>query len=115
MSENKYTGCVQWFNKRRGFGFIKVVDPSNELNNSEFFCHYSTINTTNYKTLYPGEYVSFDLVENDDNRKVCINITGINGGPLLIDNENNTYKVYPKNTHVNNTHVDNTHVDIIHM
>ena len=110
MSENKYTGSVQWFNKRRGFGFIKVVDPSNELNNKEFFCHYSNINTTNYKTLYPGEYVSFDLIDNDDDRQICINITGINGGPLLIDNQNNTYKVYPKNNDNDKDLVNNTDI-----
>ena len=106
MSEIKYTGNVQWFNKRRGFGFIKVVDPNSELHDKEFFCHYSNINSDNYKTLFPGEYVSFNLMDNDDGRKVCINITGINNGPLLIDNEKNTYRVYPKDkfdNHMNNT------------
>lgn len=103
MSEEKYTGIVQWFNKRRGFGFIKVIDPSNDLNDKEFFCHYSNINTENYKTLYPGEYVSFDLIDNEDGRKICINITGINNGPLLIDNEKNTYRVYPKGNLNDNT------------
>ena len=110
MTENNYNGRVQWFNKRRGYGFIKVLSDD-EYNDKDLFCHYSNINTTNYKTLFPGEYVSFNILKNDDGREICINITGCFGGPLLIDNETNTYRIIPKknldNEHFNNRHSDN--------
>ena len=49
-----YNGLI----KGEDLDLLKLLIPSNELNNSEFFCvHYSNINTTNYKTLYPGNMV----------------------------------------------------------
>ena len=101
MTEGNYNGRVQWFNKRRGYGFIKVISDD-AYNDKELFCHYSNINTSNYKTLFPGEYVSFNILKNDDNREICINVTWFNGGPLLIDNENNQYRIIPKRNLDNN-------------
>jgi len=86
-------GRVEWFNFKKGFGNIKVVDQSSDMNDNSFFIHYSNINaTSNFKRLYPGEYVSFELGKHD-NRDVCVNVTGVNGGPLLVENEEYSYRI----------------------
>lgn len=82
-----YTGSVsRWFN-RKGYGFIKVLTPGNEHTGEDFFVHLSGINSPNdgYKSLYPGEYVSFDLDKGGDGRYNCVNLTGVLGGPLLVE------------------------------
>ena len=111
MSEGRMNGRVQWFNRKRGYGFILVIDPGDH-ENKEYFCHYSNINTDNYKTLYPGEYVSFSLDKNEKEQVVCVNISGINNGPLLIDNETHTIRVIPK--HKMNITEDNLNANLNH-
>ena len=57
------TGSVtKWFN-RKGYGFINVMTSDSEHTGNDLFVHLSGINVSNggYKSLYPGEYVSFDL------------------------------------------------------
>ena len=109
MSES-INGIVQWFNRKRGYGFIKVVSDG-EHYDKEYFCHYTNISTNNYKTLYPGEYVSFVVGKNESNQVICDNIRGINGGPLLIDNETHTYKIFPKKI-VSNVTSENLNSDL---
>ena len=109
MSELRINGMVQWFNRKRGYGFIKVVSEGEHLN-KDYFCHYTNIATDNYKTLYPGEYVSFTIVTNDSNKIICDNIRGINNGPLLIDNPTHNYKIFPKRN--NNIITDNLNSDL---
>ena len=96
-------GCVKWFNSKKGYGFITVVSSDDTVTEDtvtdrDYFVHFSNIHVSegNYKRLFPGEYVSFDLGKNKG-KDVCINITGINGGKLLADNEEYRYKIYPKN------------------
>ena len=47
---------------------------------------------SSFKRLYPGEYVSFELGKHDD-KDVCVNVTGINGGPLLVENTEFSYRI----------------------
>ena len=61
MSEERVNGTVKWFNAERGYGFI-VQDGDDE---SEYFVHYSYISMDGYKTLKPGQQVSFVLTETD--------------------------------------------------
>jgi len=89
----KYMGFVKWFNKKKGFGFITCI---NDGEDRDVFFHYSSIISTNFKILYPGEFVSFDTSVKEDNKLTCHNITGIMGRPTLADNEDNHYKVMPK-------------------
>ena len=63
------------------------------VHNSEIKCSEGL-----YRKLYPGEYVSFNLVEKDG-KQVCSLVKGIMGYPLLIENEEHTFRVYPKQDH----------------
>ena len=66
----KYIGFVKWFNKKKGFGFITCI---NDGEDRDIFFHYSSIISTSFKVLYPGEYVSFDTSVKVD-KVTCDNI-----------------------------------------
>ena len=88
-------GNVKWFDMKKGFGIITIVTPDSENLNKEFFVHYSNIVTKGdgYRRLYPGEYVSCDLGSFEDKKDVCVNVTGLFGGPLLSENTDFRYRV----------------------
>lgn len=99
-----FLGRVDWFDSRKGYGFVvDMTDGSNdstesgESGESGVFVHYSDIVVSNeqnvYRKLHPGEYVSFDKGERDD-KVVCLNVRGVNGGPLLTENNEYRYKVF---------------------
>tara|TARA_Y100000817_G_scaffold314599_1_gene314085 strand:+ start:162 stop:569 length:408 start_codon:yes stop_codon:yes gene_type:complete len=100
---------TRWFN-RKGYGFINVITSDSEHFGNDLFVHLSGINVSNdgYKSLYPGEYVSFDLDTGADGRINCINLTGVLGGPLLVEHPDYRYKYFQKNPnpHRNNTTVE---------
>jgi cold shock CspA family protein len=116
------TGSVsRWFN-RKGFGFINVVSSDSDQIGNDIFVHLSGINVSNdgYKSLYPGEYVSFDLDKNDKGQFVCVNVTGVMGGPLLIEHPEYRYKYFQRNPRpreerdnasANNASADNASAD----
>jgi len=54
-----HQGVVKWFNETKGFGFIESGDIQGDV-----FVHYTSIETTGFKTLQPGQEVSFYLVKN---------------------------------------------------
>jgi len=94
-----FTGSVsKWFN-RKGYGFINVMTSDSEHVGNDLFVHLSGINVSNdgYKSLYPGEYVSFDLDTGKDGRFTCVNVTGVLGGPLLIEHPDYRYKYFQRN------------------
>ena len=94
------TGSVtRWFN-RKGYGFINVLTSDSEHVGNDLFVHLSGINVSNdgYKSLYPGEYVSFDLDKGEDGRFNCVNVTGVLGGPLLVEHSEYRYKYFQKFT-----------------
>ena len=102
------TGKVtRWFN-RKGYGFVNVMTSDSDHTGNDLFVHLSGINISNggYKSLYPGEYVSFDLDKAEDGRFNCVNVTGVLGGPLLVEHSDYRYKYYekkPRNMNQNNT------------
>ena len=53
-------GEVKWFNNAKGWGFI-IPEGGGE----DIFVHFSAINGTGYKTLTPGQIVSYDAVKGD--------------------------------------------------
>ena len=107
-NETMNIGMVKWFDNRKGYGFIRDLNKDKDL-----FVHFSNISVkkeATYKKLYPCEYVSYGL-EEKDGREVCVNVTGVHGGPLLTDSVEYNYKVYPKqmNTRSMDTSVMNNH------
>ena len=96
MVDTKLIGRVNWFDSKKGFGFITVMTKDDDNTGNDVFVHYTSINVeSNYKKVFPGEYVEFEL-ENRNERSCCVNVTGPMGGPLLVDNESHRYKVFPK-------------------
>jgi cold shock CspA family protein len=80
----KYIGQCKWFSDKLGYGFLTVCDG--EKKGMDIFSHHSGIKplNSNYKTLKKGEYIQFNIV-NGINGLQAINVTGINGGPLMCD------------------------------
>lgn len=85
QEHGKSIGCVRWFNKKLGYGFITVLQNNNKGHN--VFVHHSGIRPLNsqFRTLKKGEYVHFDL-DNGKNGLQATHVTGILGGPLMCDN-----------------------------
>ena len=90
-----HLGRVVRFFNRKGYGFVTDLQDGNT-----YFVHNSNICVQEgvYRKLYPGEYVSYNLVEREDKMNCC-DVRGILGGPLLVENEEHNYRVYPKNEH----------------
>lgn len=59
MTENKMTGKVVWFDPRKGIGFISKDDGTGDL-----FVHWTNIAMEGFKTLKPGQVVSYEMGEN---------------------------------------------------
>ena len=93
-------GKVVWFDRKKGFGFVKVVDPQSEIFEKELFIHYTSIQCENsFKILYPGETVSLDVEKNpeqgDDQKEYLF------GSSLMVDNERYIFKVIRKSSRNN--------------
>ena len=97
MLPGVHTGQVKWFNRRRGYGFIKIIQsrdgPSDENESfigKDVFVHQSHIKPQkrSYRSLEENEYVELGLSVDDKNVTQAVNVTGILGGSLLCDVEN---------------------------
>ena len=80
-------GRVKWFNSKLGYGFITTTLSGEDV---DIFVHQSNVrpNTSNYRTLREGEFVSLNVSESGETRQ-AIDVTGVNGGPLNCDIERN--------------------------
>jgi CspA family cold shock protein len=96
-------GNVKWYDSKKGYGFVTLVTPDLENTGNDVFVHYSNINVSdgNYKRLFPGEYIEFEIGSGNDGRSVCLNVSGIQGGLLLCENENHRFKIFPRRDQVN--------------
>jgi CspA family cold shock protein len=48
-------GTVKWFNESKGFGFLSQEDGD------DVFVHYSSIQSSGFKSLTEGQSVEFDV------------------------------------------------------
>ena len=102
MSEvNSEYGTVQWFDQKKGYGFVKVLKPDSEYFEKEVFVHYTSIQAqSSFKKLYPGENVSLTVTKNEDETSdkefISSNVMGVLGLPLLVDNDDYVYRVIKK-------------------
>ena len=55
---SRIMGLVKWFNEDKGFGFISPLDGSKDI-----FVHLSALNGDNFKTLFEGQKVEFEVVQ----------------------------------------------------
>ena len=70
MEEKSVVGTVNWFDSKRGFGFIngptcegtlpKDDNTVETFTGSSFYVHYSYIDSEGYKELKSGQLVRFD-------------------------------------------------------
>lgn len=76
-----YTGQVKAFNPKKGYGFIAVHGREG----LDVFVHQTNIHPlrSTYRTLIRGEYVSFDI--SDDEKNQALNVRGVGGGTLRCD------------------------------
>jgi CspA family cold shock protein len=83
-----YNGQVKWFNDKNGYGFITMIDEG-DFKGHNLFVHHTSITpkVSEYKSLTKGEYVSFNVSKNDVGPQAS-NVTGYNGGLLMIDVNN---------------------------
>ncbi len=89
-------GKVNWFERKKGYGFVNIIDPESKLFEQDVFVHFTSINCkNNFKTLYPGEIVSLKVEEDNESDKKykTSNITGLFGTDLMVDNEKYMIKV----------------------
>ena len=84
-------GKVKWYNLDLHYGFIST--KINEQN-KDIFVHRNNIKTNiNYKCLFKGEYVLFDI-ETKNNKTKSINIRGINNDLLLCESNPDLLKKF---------------------
>lgn len=62
-------GKVNWFNEKKGFGFIKVEGLENDV-----FVHYTDIQMEGYKTLNKDDLVTFEYNEKDNKAEKVVKI-----------------------------------------
>jgi CspA family cold shock protein len=77
-------GRVKWFDNRKGFGFVNSLTDG-----SEVFVHHSGLKSATgvFRTLYPGEYIEFELTtDSASGRQFAVSVTGVQGGLLLCEN-----------------------------
>lgn len=56
----KYTGCVIWFDARRGMGFIVWKNEAGIIQN-DMYLHYSDLIMDGFKSVNKGDQVSFEI------------------------------------------------------
>ena len=114
MTENNEVGKVKFFNHKKGFGFIEIINPESKYVGTEQFVHFSEVKSvSDFKKLIPGEIVSLNVINKpgDDGKTICFNVQGLYGSKLLIDSDEYIYRVRSKmhrsNDDNNDTNNDN--------
>jgi len=100
MTENTEVGKIKFFDHKKGYGFIEIINPESKHVNTEHFFHFSEIQCdSSFKKVIPGEIVSLTVSpkEDEEDKTVCKNVRGLYGTRLLIDNDQYTYRIQSKN------------------
>ena len=53
------TGTVKWFDSKKGYGLV----ADSESTDTDYFVHFSEIQSDNFKTLEEGQKVTFEIGE----------------------------------------------------
>lgn len=57
------TGTVKWFNRVKGYGFLKPDGSDNDV-----FVHISAVEKAGLRSLLDGQKVSFETIKGEDGR-----------------------------------------------
>ena len=71
------TGEVKWFNRKKGFGFIRP-----DVGPRDVFVHISAIQRSGLATLEDGQRVEFELTQLSDGRVAALGLR-----PLEVERE----------------------------
>ena len=117
-----YIGTVTWYNKRKGYGFVKCNGKLEEESilmsekdcpnvNNQYFVHVSDIQTSKdvYKKLIENEVIYFSIETDSVGKTKCVNVRGFNGGSLVCEHKTRVIQNNSENTQENsNEEVSNT-------
>jgi len=116
-SQASVIGRVKWFNPKKGYGFITVVEGSHV--GEDIFVHHSEIQVSKeqFKYLVQGECVRFELQdapEESEHKYVSVNVHGVYGGQLMceINNERSQHMNQARNEnrqHINSRETRQPH------
>ena len=51
-------GKVKWFDSKKGYGFVSTISD-----NTDYFVHFSEIQSDSFKTLEEGQKITFEIGE----------------------------------------------------
>ena len=87
---SRQTGIVKWFDNKKGFGMITVLESTHKGN--DIFAHHSEVRVTvqQYKYLVAGEYVTFEVnhIVGDETKLTAVDIKGVLDGPVMCETIN---------------------------
>ena len=88
MTDEHVIGCVKWFNKKSGFGFITMMEGTHL--GKDIFVHHSgvIVGKDQYKYLVQGEYVQVDVIagaHTGNHEYQSSKVTGVKGGKLMCE------------------------------
>lgn len=63
------TGEVKWFNRKKGFGFIRP-----DVGPRDVFVHISAVHSSGFDTLQDGQRVEFELTQTGDGRLAALGL-----------------------------------------
>ena len=82
MTESKVlTATVCWFDSRKGYGYLTKDNGTGDI-----FVHWSNILMDNFKTLKPGQVVSYEIGANHKGEQ-AVNIKVIKDVPKKEDRD----------------------------
>lgn len=85
--DSVYTGCVKWFNRTGGWGFLTITNEGHA--DEDVFVRWDNLSCDGYKYLVQGEYVEFSIdfkPDAQDGRQYqAANVSGVNGGKLMCE------------------------------
>lgn len=86
-SSQSCMGRVKWFNGKKGFGFISVLEGEHTGNDVFVYHEHITVGKEQYRYLVEGEYVTLNIEQKpgDEHEFSASNVRGICNGPLMCE------------------------------
>lgn len=73
----KYTGKVDWFNPKAGYGFVNWTKDGTKQ--EDMFVHFSDLAMDGFKTLKKGQTIEFGLGVNKHGQPKAVDVVIIDG------------------------------------